>query len=161
MLLTPLGTSAAAASQMPIGGQRYFVLAPFLPALHIFFELIDHSDTPESKRRIANRLLLIVQAILLFGALVVRNSTGYLLAALLCVSGLAALPRAKTTGRVDRAITRRGHPRCRVCILRRHRRRGVAGLPENRSLVRKFLASRIRDFVGKSRLAVRRPAYGL
>ena len=85
MLLTPLGTSAAAASQMPIGGQRYFVLAPFLPALHIFFELIDRSDTPEPKRRIANRLLLLVQAILLFGALVVRNSTGYLLGALLCV----------------------------------------------------------------------------
>jgi hypothetical protein len=85
MLLTPLGTSAAAATQMPIGGQRYFVLAPILPALHIFFELIDRSDTPEAERRIANRLLLLVQAVLLFGALVVRNSTGYLLGALLCV----------------------------------------------------------------------------
>jgi hypothetical protein len=85
MLLTPLGSSAAAASQMPIGGQRYFVLAPFLPVLHIFFEFIDRSDTPELKRRIANRLLLLVQAILLFAALLVRSSTGYLLGALLCV----------------------------------------------------------------------------
>ena len=85
MLLTPLGASANAANQMPIGGQRYFVLAPFLPVLHIFFELIDHSDTPGLKRRIANRLLLLVQAVLLFGALLVRSSTGYLLGALLCV----------------------------------------------------------------------------
>jgi hypothetical protein len=85
MLLMPLGTSAAAANQMPIGGQRYFVLAPLLPALHIYFELIDRSDTPEFKRRIANYLLLLVQAILLFGALLVRSSTGYLLGALLCV----------------------------------------------------------------------------
>jgi hypothetical protein len=85
MLLTPLGTSAAAAHQMPIGGQRYFALAPFLPVLHIFFELIDRPDTPELKRGIANSLLLVVQAILLFGALLVRSSTGYLLGALLCV----------------------------------------------------------------------------
>ena len=85
MLLTPLCASADAASQMPIGGQRYFALAPFLPVLHIFFELIDRSDTPGLKRRIANRLLLLVQAILLFGALLVRSSTGYLLGALLCV----------------------------------------------------------------------------
>jgi hypothetical protein len=85
MLLTPLGTSAGAAIQMPIGGQRYFVMAPFLPVLHIFFELIDRSDASERKRRIVNRLLLLVQAVLLFGALLVRSSTGYLFAALLCI----------------------------------------------------------------------------
>jgi hypothetical protein len=85
MLLTPLGTSADAANQMPIGGQRYFVMAPFLPVLHIFFELIDGSDASERKRRIVNRLLLLVQAILLFGALLVRSSTGYLFGALLCI----------------------------------------------------------------------------
>jgi hypothetical protein len=85
MLLTPLGTSAVAANQIPIGGQRYFVLAPFLPVLHIFFELIDRSVAPKRKRRIANYLLLFVQAVLLFGVLLVRSSTGYLLGALLCV----------------------------------------------------------------------------
>ncbi len=85
MLLTPLCTSAAAATHVPIGGQRYFALAPFLPVLHIYFEFIERSDTPERKRRIANSLLLLVQAVLLFGALLVRSSTGYLLGALLGV----------------------------------------------------------------------------
>ena len=83
MLLTPLCTSAGAVDQMPIGGQRYFVMAPFLPALHIFFEIIERADTAGFKRRIANYLLLLVQAMLLFGALLVRSSTGYLLGALL------------------------------------------------------------------------------
>jgi hypothetical protein len=85
MLLTPLCISAEAVDQMPIGGQRYFVMAPFLPVLHIFFEFIERADTAGSKRRIANYLLLLVQGLLLFGALLVRSSTGYLLGALLCV----------------------------------------------------------------------------
>jgi len=85
MLLTPLCTSADAVNQMPIGGQRYFVVATFLPVLHIFFEFIERSDAPEVGRRNANRRLLFVQGFLLFGMLVVRSSAGYLLGALLCV----------------------------------------------------------------------------
>jgi hypothetical protein len=85
MLLTPLCTSAAAVEQMPIGGQRYFVLAAFLPALHVFFEFIERASAAGLKRRIANLLLLLVQEILLFGALLARGSTGYVLGALLVV----------------------------------------------------------------------------
>jgi hypothetical protein len=70
---------------MPIGGQRYFVMAAFLPVLHIFFEFIERSDASGIKRKITNCLLLLVQTILLFAALLVRSSTGYLLGALFCV----------------------------------------------------------------------------
>jgi hypothetical protein len=83
MLLTPLGTSPMALDQVPIGGQRYFVLASFLPALHIFFEIVDRSPPGGRKREIANSLLLFIQALLLLGALLVRSSTGYLVLALL------------------------------------------------------------------------------
>lgn len=85
MLLTPLCTSAAAISQMPIGGQRYFVLAALLPALHIFFEIMDDSGGSGRQRTIANLLLLLTQGLVLFGALLVRSSAGYLLGALLIV----------------------------------------------------------------------------
>jgi hypothetical protein len=81
MLITPLGTSAEAIDQIPIGGQRYFVLAVFIPALHIFFEFVDSRPPPVLKREI----LLLVQALLLFGALVVRSSTGYVLIALFAI----------------------------------------------------------------------------
>jgi hypothetical protein len=85
MLLTPLGLSHEAIEQMPIGGNRYFVLAAFLPALHIFFEIIEHSDIAEYKLLAQNLLILSIQGILLFAALLVRSSTSYLLGALLFV----------------------------------------------------------------------------
>jgi hypothetical protein len=78
MLLTPLGSSADAVISMPAGGQRYFVLAAFLPALHIFFEIVDRSPPAGRKREIANSFLLLIQALLLLAALLVRSSTGYL-----------------------------------------------------------------------------------
>jgi len=80
MLLTPFVTSALAVNQSPIGGQRYFVLAAFLPALHIFFELIDRSPAGAGKRDLAKALPLFIQALLLLMALLVRSSTGYLVA---------------------------------------------------------------------------------
>jgi hypothetical protein len=83
MLLTPLSTSANAVDQMPIGGQRYFVLAVFLPALYIFFEIIERSEATDRGRRILNSLLLFTQGLLLFGALLVRSSTSYVLGLLL------------------------------------------------------------------------------
>jgi len=79
MLLTPLISSADAVDQLPIGGQRYFVLAAILPALHIFFEVFDRSAPTKRKRQIFDALLLFVQAVLLFGALLVRSSASYLL----------------------------------------------------------------------------------
>lgn len=85
MLLTPVGTSALAIDQAPVGGQRYFVLAAFLPALHIFFEIIDARVVANAWRRLMEWALLFVQALLLFGALLVRSSTGYLLGVILIV----------------------------------------------------------------------------
>jgi hypothetical protein len=85
MLLTPLVNSAVAVDQVPIGGQRYFVLAPFLPALHIFFEIVDRSPAAGRQRALANSLLLFIQMLLLLAALLVRSSTGYLVMALFAV----------------------------------------------------------------------------
>lgn len=83
MLLTPLADSSSGISQNPIGGNRYFAMAAFLPTLHIFFELVEHYDGVRRKLPFSNCLLLFVQGILLFGALLVRSSTGYLLGGLL------------------------------------------------------------------------------
>jgi hypothetical protein len=85
MLAAPLGSEAAAIDQVPVGGQRYFVIAAILPALHIFFAIIDRSGATTRGRKIANWLLLFVQAALLFAALLVRSSAGYLLVAPLAV----------------------------------------------------------------------------
>ncbi len=41
MLLTPLCTAHLGIDQNPIGGNRYFVLATFLPALHIFLSSLN------------------------------------------------------------------------------------------------------------------------
>ena len=87
MLLTPFVTSAMAVDQAPIGGQRYFVLAAFLPALHIFFELIDRSPAGADTRDLAKSLPLFIQALLLLMSLLVRSSTGYLV--MIIVAALA------------------------------------------------------------------------
>jgi hypothetical protein len=83
MLLTPLGTSAEGIWQTPIGGNRYFTLAAILPALHIFFEII---EPPRAERLLSKSRLyvpLFVQGLLLFGALLVRSAAGYLLGVLI------------------------------------------------------------------------------
>jgi hypothetical protein len=85
MLLTPLGSSDLAVDQTPIGGQRYFVMAAILSALYIFFEIIDRGAGAGSRRTLANAALLLLQALLLFGALLVRSSAGYLLGVLFVV----------------------------------------------------------------------------
>jgi hypothetical protein len=84
MLLTPLCTSHLGIDQNPIGGQRYFALAPFLPTLHIFFELIERFDAV-GKRKATDSLLLLIQGILLFGAFLVRSSTAYMFGVLVTV----------------------------------------------------------------------------
>jgi hypothetical protein len=81
MLLTPIGTSPEASVQVPVGGNRYFSLAAFLPALHITFELVEtHSGL--TWRKISHLPPLFVQALLLFAALLVRSSASYLIAVL-------------------------------------------------------------------------------
>jgi hypothetical protein len=85
MLLTPLCTSAEGVAQTPIGGNRYFVLAALLPAMHIVFEITEGRDPNASQRKVADMLALFVQAILLFAALLVRSAASYVLGALLIV----------------------------------------------------------------------------
>jgi hypothetical protein len=85
MLLTPICMSQTGVQETPIGGNRYFVLAAFLPALHIFFELIESHRGDGYKLGIVNGSLLLTQAILLFAAILVRSSTGYLLGPLILV----------------------------------------------------------------------------
>jgi hypothetical protein len=85
MLIAPIGPAAKAIEQMPFGGQRFFVVAAILPALHIFFELIERDETATRRRTIANWLLLFVQASLFAAVLLVRSSAGYMLITLLAV----------------------------------------------------------------------------
>jgi hypothetical protein len=85
LLLTPLCASADAVDQAPIGGHRYFVLAAFLPALHIYFEISERFNSTDPGSRILSSLLLLTQALLLFGILLVRTSASYLLGPLLLV----------------------------------------------------------------------------
>jgi hypothetical protein len=85
LLLTPLSTSDIAVNQMPIGGHRYFVLAAFLPAMYIFFEITEKFNSPKAENRILNSFLLFAQGLLLFGVLVVRTSVSYVLAPLFVV----------------------------------------------------------------------------
>jgi hypothetical protein len=85
MLLTSLGSSDRAVEQVPIGGQRYFVLAAILPALHLFFELVERNNASAIKRRGADWLLLFVQSVLFFATVLVRSSVLYLLAPMLVV----------------------------------------------------------------------------
>jgi hypothetical protein len=85
MLITSFGSSANAVDQMPIGGQRYFVVAAILPALHIFFEFIERGGAATRRRKIVNWLLLFVQTALLFAVVLVRSSAGYLLVTLFAV----------------------------------------------------------------------------
>jgi hypothetical protein len=85
VLVTPFATSAAAVVYMPIGGLHYFAVAAILPALHVFFELTERSGTEDRGHRIANDLLLFVQAAVLFAVILMRSSAGYLLIVLFAV----------------------------------------------------------------------------
>lgn len=78
ILVTPLSIGFDAVVGMPIGGQRFFVAATFLPAVHIIFELMDgSSNTADRKEAISGNLLLFVQSVLLFATLLVRSATSY------------------------------------------------------------------------------------
>lgn len=85
MLITPLSTSALGVSHTPIGGNRYFVLAAFLPTLHIFFDLVETHWRESTSRRIVDMLALFVQGIFLFATLLVRAAASYVLIVLVAV----------------------------------------------------------------------------
>jgi len=81
MLFTPLVTDPDLASQIPVGGIRYFSLVGILPAMHILLEISDSSKLrPVAVLR--NCAFLGVQLLVLVISIVVRSSTGYLLGAI-------------------------------------------------------------------------------
>jgi hypothetical protein len=97
MLLTPLSASHQGVDQNAIGGVRYFVLAAFLPAFHIWFELIDRKNEPRRSLLVRNRLLLLLQALLFVGAFLARTATGYVIGAFL-LAAIYRLYRARRHG---------------------------------------------------------------
>jgi hypothetical protein len=76
IFLTPLCTTSIGADQIPIGGNRYFSIAAVLPTLHIFFEINEGEPRRPRKLQILGSVLLTIQALILFGALLVRSSAG-------------------------------------------------------------------------------------
>jgi hypothetical protein len=80
MLITPLCASLDEIMDTPIGGQRFFVAAAFLPTMHIIFELMDEPPGKFDRRTaLSNNLLFLVQCILLFATLLVRSAASYVL----------------------------------------------------------------------------------
>jgi hypothetical protein len=95
LLLTPVFLDQNVADQVPIGGNRFFGILGVLPALHLYFELLEEPRDPPAARR--NLVLAGIQVILLVLALVVRSGAGYLLGLI----ALAAFLRIRTA-RADR-----------------------------------------------------------
>jgi hypothetical protein len=95
MLLTTLVVDQVIADQVPIGGNRFFSVLGILPALHVFFELLEEKCVPS---KAAMRLALaLLQVVFLLFAIFVRSSATYLLGFV----AFAALLRMKAT-RSDR-----------------------------------------------------------
>jgi hypothetical protein len=82
MLLTALSTSQFMVDEAPIGGYRLFTLAAILPALHLYYEIVEPSDIDRAKTWIPHLLLLFIQGVVFFAILVERSSAGYLVIAL-------------------------------------------------------------------------------
>jgi hypothetical protein len=97
MLLTPLFSSEFNANTAPIGGYRLCTLVAILPALHLYFEILEPSDHARRKLEISNLLALFVQGALFFAIILTRSSAGYLLIALMLVLVLR-LYRGKIKG---------------------------------------------------------------
>jgi len=85
-LLTPLCWSEFNVNTAPIGGYRLCTLVAILPALHLYFEIVEPSDHAGRKLEISNLLALFVQGALFFAIFLERSSAGYLLIVLMLVS---------------------------------------------------------------------------
>jgi hypothetical protein len=79
MLLTPLCWSQFNVNTAPIGGYRLCTLVAILPALHLYFEIVEPADDAGRKLEISNLLALFVQGALFFAIMLERSSAGYLL----------------------------------------------------------------------------------
>ena len=84
MLCTPLVWDPGVASQIPIGGMRYFSLVAILPAFHLSLELTDGRGQPRGVRGLPVSLL-VVQVVLLVLAILVRGSAASLVGPILLV----------------------------------------------------------------------------
>ena len=89
MLFTPLMTDAFLRDQIPVGGIHYFTLLAILPAMHIFWEIVEPAKT-DALARAGNFILLGVQMLVLAVVILARGSAGYLVGAL-TVAFFAAL----------------------------------------------------------------------
>jgi hypothetical protein len=97
MMFTPLVTRGDFASQIPVGGFRYFSLLGIIPATHIFLDMLEH-PTLDPAGPAKRSLLLLFQAALLVVICAVSLVTLYLVAPI-----LLALLYALWTHRRDRA----------------------------------------------------------
>jgi hypothetical protein len=77
IFLTPLCATPGIADQVPIGGNRYFSVAAILPAFHICFEISERVPPQSKQLQLVNSILLTLQALILFGTLLVRSSAGF------------------------------------------------------------------------------------
>jgi hypothetical protein len=73
MLATPLVTDEFVASQVPVGGIRYFSIAGMLPCIHIWFELRDCSQI-SGYRHWYHLVLLALQTVILSFVMLARVS---------------------------------------------------------------------------------------
>jgi hypothetical protein len=73
MLATPLVTDEFVASQVPIGGIRYFSIAGMLPCIHLWYELGDGSQITRS-RHWYHLVLLALQTVILSFVMLARVS---------------------------------------------------------------------------------------
>jgi hypothetical protein len=78
MFASPVGTTAANISQIPVGGYRYFSLLAAIPGMHVFLELISDEKTMSQRRAIIRWLLLLAQLAVFAIALYVNIATIYL-----------------------------------------------------------------------------------
>jgi hypothetical protein len=85
MLCTPLVWDLDIASQIPIGGMRYFSLLAILPAFHLALELTDGQGHARGARRL-HASLLAGQVVLLVLAIFVRVSAVFLVGPILLVA---------------------------------------------------------------------------
>jgi hypothetical protein len=90
MLLTPLLTDPGIRGQVPIGGNRFFGILGILPALHLFYELVDWADPGRSEAR-QNWALLGVQLLVLALTFLVRSANAYMLLPAVCAGVFSAL----------------------------------------------------------------------
>ena len=96
MLCTPLAWDPVIASQIPIGGIRYYSLLAVVPAFHVVLELADRDGHADEARPL-HLILLGVQVIILVISVLVRGSAAYVAGPILLV-GVAKAWRNRHDG---------------------------------------------------------------